>query len=132
MHWQGGFADLVDACQRHGAPGAGLARILAPAPHHYHVLKPKHSGFMHTALEVLLAQLGVDALVVTGLATDSCVLATALDAHMRDYILWVPSDCAAAITPARHARALALLRSNTPAVTAASRRVAGTFPASPA
>ena len=43
------------------------------------MLKPKHSAFLCTALPVLLHQLGVDGLVLAGVATDSCVLATALD-----------------------------------------------------
>ena len=31
-------------------------------------------------------------LVLTGIATDICVLFTAADAHMREYELWVPAD----------------------------------------
>ncbi|MGZ7226722.1 cysteine hydrolase family protein, partial [Streptococcus pyogenes] len=49
------------------------------------------------------------ALVITGVATDSCVLATAQDAHMRGYKVRVPSDAVAAQTAARSKRALALM-----------------------
>ena len=41
---------------------------------------------------------------------DSCVLATALDAHMRDLNCLVPSDCTEAMTDARKAAALTVLR----------------------
>lgn len=73
---------------------AGLAR-LKPRARDYFVLKPQFSGFYATNLPVLLPKLGVRRLVLTGVATDICVLFTAGDAHMRDYALWVPEDAVA-------------------------------------
>jgi nicotinamidase-related amidase len=35
-------------------------------------------------------------LIVTGLVADICVLMTAMDAYLRSYRIWVPSDCTAA------------------------------------
>ena len=35
-------------------------------------------------------------LVICGLATDICVQLTAMDAFLREYCIWVPSDCTAA------------------------------------
>jgi nicotinamidase-related amidase len=129
MHWQGEFRDLVAACRAMPGPAARIAERLAPGEGHYYVLKPKHSAFMASALPVLLAQLRVDALVLAGEAADSCVLATALDAKMREFRVWAPSDCTAANTPLRKQRALALLRASVQADTRASRAVRGTFPA---
>jgi nicotinamidase-related amidase len=62
------------------------------------VLKPKHSGFFSTTLEVLLAYLGARTLVLTGVAGNICVLFTANDAYMRDYLegATTPSDHQAA------------------------------------
>jgi nicotinamidase-related amidase len=108
--WQGGFPDLVASSLALGGASAHLAERLAPEDGHYYVLKPKHSAFMATALPVLLQQLDVDRIAITGIATDSCVLATAIDAHMRDYRLWVPGDCTAARTPALKRAALHVLR----------------------
>jgi nicotinamidase-related amidase len=71
-----------------------LAR-LKPRECDYFVLKPQFSGFYATNLPVLLPKLGVRRLVLTGVATDICVLFTAGDAHMRDYALWVPEDAVA-------------------------------------
>lgn len=71
-----------------------LAR-LKPRDCDYFVLKPQFSGFYATNLPVLLPKLGVRRLVLTGVATDICVLFTAGDAHMRDYALWVPEDAVA-------------------------------------
>ena len=71
-------------------------RALEPDPERDHfVLKPRHSGFYCTGLEVLLERLGARTLILTGIAADICVLATAFDAHMRGFRLRVPADCVA-------------------------------------
>ena len=87
-----------------------MAREMAPEPTDYTVLKPRHSGFHATPLELLLEHLGVRRLVLAGFATDACVSFTANDAHVRGYRVVVPSDTVAAATPARSRRALAQLR----------------------
>ncbi len=127
MQWQGGFPDLVAACRKAGGDAAHVATRLAPCEGHYYVLKPKHSAFLSSPLPVLIGQLQVDALVLAGVATDSCILATAMDAHARDYPLWVPSDCTAAISPERKRRALQTLRDSMQASTLASDRSRSTF-----
>ncbi len=129
MHWQGEFRDLIAACRALPGRPAEIVARLAPGDGHYYVLKPKHSAFMASALPVLLAQLRVDALVLAGVAADSCVLATALDAKMREYRVWAPGDCIAAATPQRRRRALDLLRHSLQADTRALARVSGVFPA---
>ncbi|MBO9716161.1 MAG: cysteine hydrolase [Pseudoxanthomonas sp.] len=126
--WQGEFHDLVERCIAAGGVPAAIAARLRPAQQHYYILKPKHSAFLATALPVLLAKLGVGRLVLTGLAADSCILATALDANMREYEVWVPGDCVAAQTAARRSGSLALLRTSANARTGASTRVAALFP----
>ena len=76
---------------------------------------------MSTPLAVLLAKLGARELVLTGVAADSCIVATAQDAHMRELRVRVPRDCVAAISDARTERALALLRDGWEADVRASR-----------
>jgi nicotinamidase-related amidase len=61
-------------------------------------LKPKSSAFFGTTLHTLLQHLGVNTLVLTGVAADVCILFTAHDAHLRDYEIIVPSDCVASNT----------------------------------
>lgn len=126
--WQGGFPELVAACLAAGGTPAAIVAALAPRASDYYILKPKHSAFMATALPVLLTQLGVRRLVLAGIAADSCVLATAQDAHMREYTQWVPSDCVAAISPARKDTALALLSRSIGIQTRGSRGTPGVFP----
>ena len=85
-----------------------IADLLSPLPGHYFVLKPKHSAFLASPLPILLAKLGVRSLWLAGMTTDSCVLATALDANAREFDVVVAREAVAG-TPARKQRAMALL-----------------------
>lgn len=96
--WQSDFRGQIRHCLQDGMPGSPLVQLLLPEPEDYFVLKPKHSGFYSTSLDVLLSHLGVRALILVGFAADICVLYTANDAYMRDYHLVVPSDCVASET----------------------------------
>jgi nicotinamidase-related amidase len=93
-----------------GVRGEEVARLLEPEEDDYFVLKPKHSGFYSTTLDTLLRYLGARVLIITGIATDICVLFTANDAYMRDFKLVVPSDCVAAEEPEESAHALEQMR----------------------
>ena len=94
-HWQSDFKEQIARCTSPECPGHEVASLLLPEGDDYFVLKPKHSGFYATSLEVLLGYLGVRELILTGFAGDICVLYTANDAHMRDYGLTIVSDCVA-------------------------------------
>jgi nicotinamidase-related amidase len=93
--WRSDFRALLAHVLEDGVRGQPLAELLAPDEEDYFVLKPKHSGFHSTTLDVLLAHLGVSTLILTGVAGNFCVLFTAQDAYMRDLRLLVPSDCVA-------------------------------------
>ena len=105
-HWRSDFGALVARCRHGRAAAAELVRRLAPTRRDLTLLKPRHSAFHETPLELLLTQMGARQLVVAGFATDLCVQFSAMDAFVRGYRLWVPSDCTAAETPARHRAAL--------------------------
>jgi nicotinamidase-related amidase len=108
--WRSDLTRLLADCTRSDAPGRELATLLAPTPEDYVVLKPKHSGFYSTTLDTLLTYLRARRLVVTGLTIERCVLFTANDAFLRDYELYVPSDCTAAIEEPDHQAALRILK----------------------
>ncbi len=93
--WQSDFKKILAHCLEDDVRGKPLAERLRPDEDDYFVLKPKHSGFFSTTLDILLDYLGVKTLVLTGLTGDICVLFTAHDAYMRDFNLVVPSDCIA-------------------------------------
>ncbi len=112
-NWQRDFPALVDACRRSGGASAGIARLLAPRREHYFVLKPKHSAFLATPLPVLLAKLGVGQVVLTGMALDSCVLATAMDANSREYQTIIAHEAVAALPDRREPALQTVQRSHT-------------------
>jgi nicotinamidase-related amidase len=118
--WRSDFRSVVRDCMRPGGRGRALVERLHPAPDDYFVLKPKHSAFHATPLDLLLRKLGVEELIVTGVAGDGCVLYTAADAHLRDYRVVVPEDCIASESEARNERALTQVRLSLRGDTAAS------------
>lgn len=103
--WQSDFRSVVQHCLEDDVCGKPLAQMLEPEEDDYFVLKPKHSGFYSTTLDILLEYLDAKALIVTGLAGNICVLFTANDAYLRDFRLFVPRDCCAsnAVEDNKHA-----------------------------
>jgi nicotinamidase-related amidase len=108
--WRSDFKRIVTHCLRDDVRGQPIAKLLAPGEDDYFVLKPKHSGFFSTTLELLLDYLGAHTLVLTGFAGNNCLLFTANDAYMRDYKLIIPSDCTASIEPQANEYALAQMQ----------------------
>jgi nicotinamidase-related amidase len=104
--WRSDFRSLLEHVRNHDVRGRPIADLLAPDEDDYFVLKPKHSGFHSTSLEVLLAHLGATTLVLTGIAGNFCVAFTAHDAHMRDFRVVVPRDCLASEEKADNDHAL--------------------------
>ena len=84
------------------------------------MLKPMHSAFFQTPLEILLHYLGATSLILAGLATNSCIVCTAHDAKMRSFSLHVPSDCSAARTRREHEQAIEHIKEMTSASVVAS------------
>jgi nicotinamidase-related amidase len=108
--WRSDLRQQVGYCQETKSRGAEMALRLQPSDEDYFVLKPKHSGFFGTALETLLRSLGAECLILTGIAGTSCILATAIDAHMRNYHLFVPRDATISNTASENRAALKLMR----------------------
>jgi nicotinamidase-related amidase len=90
--WRSDFRKIVDHVIADDVRGKPLAELLQPENDDYFMLKPKHSGFYSTSLDLLLEHLGASRLILSGIAGNNCVLFTANDAYMRDFKLFVPSD----------------------------------------
>ena len=103
------FRRTVQHCAQHGR-GSSVLTLLRPEVTDYFVLKPKHSGFFSTTLETLLRYLETQTLILTGIAGNFCVLFTANDAYMRDFNLFIPSDCTVSNTKNENDSALQLMR----------------------
>ena len=108
--WHSDAAKLLAYCLRAGCPGKEFVENIQPDKDDYCVLKPMHSAFYQTPLDVLLRHLGCRSIVVAGLTTNSCILCTAHDANMRDLELIVVSDCCAARSLREHEEALENIR----------------------
>ena len=107
--WKSDFRHTVNHCAQHGR-GRDVVKLLRPEKSDYFVLKPKHSGFFSTTLETLLRYLETQTLILTGIAGNFCVLFTANDAYMRDFNLFVPSDCTVSNTKKENESALGLMK----------------------
>ena len=107
--WQSDFRKLVDHCVEDNVKGKPIAQLLRPEERDYFVLKPKHSAFYSTSLDLLLRYLKANTVILTGIAGNICVLFTASDAYMRDLNLLVPRDCIASETEADNQHALAYM-----------------------
>jgi nicotinamidase-related amidase len=95
--WRSSRDSLISHSLESNVRGREIVKVLRPTSDDYFILKPKHSGFYSTPLQILLEYLGARRLILTGLTTDSCVMFTASDAYVRGYELYIPKDCVASI-----------------------------------
>jgi nicotinamidase-related amidase len=121
--WRSDFRSILTHCLKDDVRGRPIAELLKPDDDDYFVLKPKHSGFYSTTLDILLDYLQAKTLILTGLAGNICVLFTANDAYMRDFNLVIPRDCVASNTAEDNEHALTLMQTVLKADTAPSPEI---------
>jgi nicotinamidase-related amidase len=92
-----------------GTRGIEIIEELDPRPEDPRIRKRRYSCFLGTDLDLLLGNLEVDTLVVTGVDSNVCVLWTVGDAFQRDYHVRVVSDCVAGTSPEEHEAALLIM-----------------------
>jgi nicotinamidase-related amidase len=110
--WRSDIREVVNSSQRRTAPGRNLVRLLAPGAKDYVVLKPKHSIFYATPLDLILQSAGAHTVILAGLTTNACVLISAAEIYMRGLRLVVPRDCVEALSPELQKVALKTLSDN--------------------
>jgi nicotinamidase-related amidase len=93
--WRSSSDQLVEKAleSEHG----DLLEPIAPDDDSMFVLKPRHTCFYETPLEYLLGQRDIDRVVLTGQATEQCIVYSALDAYVRHFQVAVPTDAVAHI-----------------------------------
>lgn len=89
--------------------GEAFAPELQPRAGEPIVQKLRMSAFEGSSLEVYLRSNHIETLVLTGVASNGAVLATALDGLSRDFYTLVVSDATVGTTEALHAAALSLI-----------------------
>lgn len=70
------------------------------------IKKNRWSGFFNTTLDTQLRCMGIETLVVVGVATDVCVSATVRDAFYRDYQCIVPLETTASFSEDEYNRGI--------------------------
>lgn len=108
--WQSDLNKIVSHCLDDGVRGEPFVKMVLPDEDDYFVLKPKHSGFYCTSLELVLEHVGARSLMLAGIAGNNCVLFTANDAYMRDFKLCIPADCVVSETEEENEYALAQMK----------------------
>lgn len=107
-------ADAMDATERphlwsRGSFEHEVIDQLAPRPGDLVIDKNASSAFNGSAIDQLLRNMGVETLVVTGMATDMCVETTSRDAADRGYNVVVVEDATATFVEEHHRAALSSL-----------------------
>ena len=95
-----------------GSEGAEVVDDLDMQKEDLWLPKPRFSAFFATGLEKTLKEQRVTLLAVAGIATNFCVLTTAMDALCHDFKAVILEDCATAFSREIHAQTLAIYRKN--------------------
>lgn len=93
-----------------GTKGAEVIPELNVCEKDYIVPKRRYSGFFHTDLDLLLKELGIESVILTGLHTHMCVRHTAADAYCLGYQIIVAKDATDAFTEADYLSGLQYLK----------------------
>lgn len=92
-----------------GTPDAEIIPPLAPRPGEELIVKNRWNAFWDTKLDELLKSRNIKNLVITGAATDVCVLETCSNAFTLNYNCIVPIETTASFNAERKAIGLELL-----------------------
>jgi nicotinamidase-related amidase len=110
-HWNSSREELVEIAMNGRRPD--LVEPLRPRHEDLFIVKARHSIFYGTPVEyLLLSELGVDRLVLTGQVTEQCVLYSALDAYVRRIGVAVVRDGVAPIDEGLGDAALTMMERN--------------------
>lgn len=94
-----------------GSPGLQLMpEVYDPAYDSVVTTKKRYDCFAATDLDHALKAIGANTLFLTGVNTNSCVLATTVASNTRDYAAIVVEDCVDTMDPALHEAALSVIR----------------------
>jgi nicotinamidase-related amidase len=113
----------------HGMPGCEvMPELFAPTDYIVNA-KKRYDCFIATDLDLSLRSHGVDTVLITGVNTSSCVMATSSSACCRDYAVVVVSDCVDTMDgPELHSAALRVIATAFGEVASADEIIPATFP----
>jgi len=109
--WDGDSRALVERAL--AGPGRDVLEALVPRDDEAFLVKPRYSAFDLTPLELVLAQLEIERILLMGMATEMCVAQTAIDARERGFKVTVVEEACATVDERIEAVALDYLVSVT-------------------
>jgi len=121
--WKSDKQGIIEHATSDKCGGSYMSKILVPEDDDYFIIKPKHSAFYCTTLDVLLQHLKVRTLIMAGVAGNICILFSANDAYMRDFALFVPEDCIASNSKEENDSAIQLMKKILKADTSAHNEI---------
>lgn len=89
-----------------GKKGTKVYNEICPERNDIKIEKNEYSCFYGTGLDKILKKMKIKKLIITGISTHWCILATALDSHYRKYKTVVVSDSITAPDNRKHQLAL--------------------------
>lgn len=92
-----------------GTWGAEIFPELRPLPGEISIPKHSYSGFINSALDLVLRSSNITTIVPVGAASSGCVLATGIDGYCLGYYVAIPRECTAAANVEWHEAAMKLL-----------------------
>lgn len=107
-----------------GTWGAAVIDELAPNTEDYCIPKRRFSGFYQTDLDLVLRELNIKTVIVTGVVTNICVRSTCHDAFFLGYQVIVPEDCVRATGPREQESSLWDIQTHFGAVTSSGELLA--------
>jgi ureidoacrylate peracid hydrolase len=116
--WMRRLADMgSDVASRlnpapHSTWDAEIPTAIAPQSGEVHLLKCRFSAFYETALEVVLRGAGIETLVIGGIASYGCIIATYIDACTRGFFPLLCTEAVDGADPAMHKAAIDFMSPN--------------------
>ncbi|MBV8537192.1 MAG: cysteine hydrolase [Alphaproteobacteria bacterium] len=83
-----------------------IPNAIAPQPGDVHIRKWRFSAFYETALDVLLRGSAIETLVLGGVASYGCIIATYIDACSRGFFPLVCAEAVDGVEPTQHRAAM--------------------------
>ena len=100
---------LVPEVTLEGSWGQRITKDIEPRYEDFVVRKNRASGFIGTNLDKLLRINSIKNLLITGIVTHGCILATAGDAQYHDYFVVILRDCVDSSSKELHDAALKIM-----------------------
>ncbi len=89
-----------------------IPSVIAPQPGEIHVKKWRFSAFYETALDVLLRGSGIETLIIGGVASYGCIIATYIDACSRGFFPLLAAEAVDGVEPTQHKAAMDFMSPN--------------------